>query len=124
MVSAEVVLSAMREMAERRAKKSGERRLARKMEKGWVRKRKEVEHPVAAAEVDETSDSGSSSEDEDFQSALDHLEEVLRALPAREEEEKATTVRVQGTINGITTELLIDTGASVGVNSSKTYFCS
>jgi transposase InsO family protein len=93
--------------------------LARKLEKGWVRKRKEVEHPVAAADIEGSSDDENTSSDEDIRSTIDQLEEVLRALPVREEEGKATTVRVQGAVNGMPAELLIDTGASKSLISNE-----
>jgi predicted aspartyl protease len=120
MISAEVVLSALREMAERRAKKSGERRMARKTEKGWVRKRKEVEHPIATADTEESSATESFDDDEGIYSTIDKLEEVLRALPCKEEEGNITTVRVQGMINGKCLEILIDTGASKSLISNET----
>ena len=116
MISTEAVLEAMRRIAERRAQKSSESRTRRKQEEGWVRKRKDVPHPVAAAR---DSDSGNEDQDppdngEEPMDWVQELRNIFEALPAYEcgSAEMSATVKVAAKINGQESRVTIDSGAS------------
>ena len=124
LVSMESVLSAIRSIAEKRAEKSADTRQKKKIEKGWQRKRKVIEHPVGAAEEIHSDGERSASESSDNLSAdvLEELAEALSQLHAvdEEEEEVTPTVVMQATVNNVPLEVVIDSGASRSLCSAKT----
>lgn len=125
MISMETVLAAIRGIAEKRAMKSTESRKKRKVASGWKPKRRAIDHPVGAAmesldeepsEEDSVTESDSATTD-----ALEELTQALEQLNAQDEDplEQRTTVTLPARINDYPVEVVIDSGASRSLCSTK-----
>nr|ABV45229.1 unknown [Ascogregarina taiwanensis] len=120
MVSAEAVLSVLRDIAEKRATRSSERRKEHKIAKGCVRKKKIIPHVVATAEEvpeDGSSEEDSESEEDDF---IDEFGKALASLHSMDNPQTAGIVCLPAEINGKPHKVVIDSGASRSLCSLET----
>ena len=127
LVSMETVLGAIKDTAERRAVKSAEARREKKKESGWVRKKREIPHPVGHATVSGASRvrPETSMETEEEDNTSDQVDEIMNALTTLAacdglDRSRSCTVNVQAKVNGIPHPVVIDSGASKSLCSQET----
>ena len=126
LVSVEKVMGALRDMTQKRATKSAASRLKKKVETGWTRKRKQIDHPIGAAQEQESDEDEEDEYREQLRAELmeEFVDKVHDLFLCEEQEEYLyqavpTTVTVDAIVNGSPRKVVIDTGASRSLCSEK-----
>lgn len=103
-IGATDVLTAVRKVAEERARRDKERRVKKKEESGWVRQKKLIEHPAAVVQAAEEVDSASDDDGERFVSAVERELGLYYV--------GVGNLKAKAVLGGRPYEVVIDTGAA------------